>query len=289
MAYDLAIAYRIYPKVTRAAPVFSDDKLKFADFCLRSFKTALGTLRFKLYVLLDNCPSPFEELFRTYFEATVLELVPLPGIGNRPTFGKQIDLLLSQRDSEYVYFGEDDYFYRSGALEEMLRFVKGNDDAHFVTPYDHTDSYRLPLHPKRQEQRSFGGREWKTCASTCLTFLTRKSILQQTERTFRTYQRTNLDVSLWMALTKQTARNPLAFARCCLRKLNYGGYIAQSWRYSFRQLAFGPKWKLWRAVPSLGTHMVNGLLAPGVDWKEMFTRGQATVLTKDAQDAPKKN
>ncbi len=272
MSYDLAIAYRIYPKVSRTSPVFGDDKLKFSEFCLRSFKRALGPLRVKVYALLDNCPPAYEKLFQSCFDATSLKLVRVAGIGNRPTFGRQIDILLSQSDSECVYFAEDDYFYRPNALVEMLAFLKGNTDAHFVTPYDHPDTYHLPLHPKRQEQRAFGGRDWKTCASTCLTFLTTKSVLLQTEETFRTYQRTNLDVSLWMALTKQTVLNPLAFVRCCLHKLNYGGYIAQAWRYRPLQLAFGPRWKLWRGLPSVATHLVSGLLAPGVSWEEPFQK-----------------
>jgi hypothetical protein len=274
MSYDLAIAYRIYPKVSRVSPVFTDDKLKLSDLCLRSFRQGLGHLRAKMYVLLDACPPEFEAIFQDYFASNTLELIRLPAIGNRPSFGRQIDLLLSQTDSEFVYFAEDDYFYRPNALFEMVQFMQKNTDAHFMTPYDHPDSYRLPLHPRAQEIRAFGGREWRTCASTCLTFLSRKSILAQTERTFRTYQRTNLDVSLWMALTKQTALNPIAFARCCLRKLNYGGYIAQSWRYSPSQLLFGPKWKLWRGLPSLATHMVEELLAPGVEWTELLATGQ---------------
>ncbi len=270
MTYDLAVAYRIYPKVSRVAPVFSDDKLKLAEFCLRSFRRALGGMRVKLYAILDGCPPEFQRLFETCFDKSSLQPVAVPGIGNRPTFGRQIELLLTQSDSDLVYFAEDDYFYRAGSLVQMVNFIRSNPDAHFVSPYDHPDIYHLPLHPEQQERRAFGGAEWRTCASTCLTFLTTKSVLNRTERIFRTYEATNLDVSLWFALTKQTALNPVAFLRCCLYGLNYGGYIAQSWRYGARQLLLGPKWKLWRAVPSMATHMVSGLLAPGINWPDEF-------------------
>ena len=42
--YDLAVAYRIYPGVSKVPPVFSQDKLKLAEFCLKSFKDSLGDL-----------------------------------------------------------------------------------------------------------------------------------------------------------------------------------------------------------------------------------------------------
>jgi len=40
--HDLAVAYRIYPKVSsHPPPVFADDKLKLAQLCLNSFKASL--------------------------------------------------------------------------------------------------------------------------------------------------------------------------------------------------------------------------------------------------------
>ncbi|HEY5912164.1 MAG TPA: glycosyltransferase family 2 protein [Verrucomicrobiae bacterium] len=269
--YDLAVAYRIYPKVTKPTPIFPDDKLKLAELCLRSFRRAAGDLRIKVFALLDGCPPPYVSLFRDCFAEADLKIIEAPAIGNRPTFGRQLDLLLSQEDAELVYFAEDDYFYRPNALEEMVAFLIANQDAHFVTPYDHPDTYELPLHPARQEVRLHASKHWRTCASSCLTFLTRQSTLARTRRVFRTYQRTNLDVALWMALTKQTLRNPIAFVRCCRRKLNYGGYIAQAWRYSPLEAAVGRKWKLWCRIPSLATHMETAYLAPAVDWHNLFT------------------
>lgn len=54
--YDLAVAYRIYPQVSKVPPVFSQDKYKLSEFCLKSFKNSLGDLRAKIIVLLDGCP-----------------------------------------------------------------------------------------------------------------------------------------------------------------------------------------------------------------------------------------
>src|ERR1700732_3498377 len=99
--YDLAVAYRIYPKVADAASSFQcgDDKLRISELCLRSFKDSLKNLRVKVWVLLDGCPDGYANLFRKYFETEDLVLIPLPGLGNQATFAKQIDILLQQDDS----------------------------------------------------------------------------------------------------------------------------------------------------------------------------------------------
>ena len=40
--YDLTVAYRIYPEISRSPAVFSSDKYKLSEFCLKSFKESLG-------------------------------------------------------------------------------------------------------------------------------------------------------------------------------------------------------------------------------------------------------
>ncbi len=69
--YDVAIAYRIYPKVAKPAAglPFSDDKYRMAEVCLQSFRRSLGDLRVKIWVLLDGCPPSYADLFRSYFPA----------------------------------------------------------------------------------------------------------------------------------------------------------------------------------------------------------------------------
>src|SRR5258706_10992724 len=102
-SYDLAVAYRIYPKVARPAlglPL-SHDKLQLADACLRSFRESLGTLRVKLWVLLDACPPEYEEMLFRYFDREQLVLIPLQKTGNLGTFEQQIDIL-SNRSEEHT-------------------------------------------------------------------------------------------------------------------------------------------------------------------------------------------
>src|ERR1700732_969037 len=96
--YDLAVAYRIYPKVAAAASSFpcGDNKLRLSELCLRSFKESLKNLRVKVWVLLDGCPDEYATLFMKYFEPQDLVLMPLQGMGNQATFARQIDILLQQ-------------------------------------------------------------------------------------------------------------------------------------------------------------------------------------------------
>ena len=103
--YDVAVVYRIYPKVAKPAVglPFSDDKERLSQVCLQSFRRSLGDLRVKIWVLLDGCPPSYAEMFRAAFAPEDLVLVPLPGIGNQGTFKQQIEILLSQDDADLVY------------------------------------------------------------------------------------------------------------------------------------------------------------------------------------------
>src|ERR1700733_2450659 len=98
--YDLAVAYRIYPKVSKPSLglPFSDDKLQLSEICLQSFKDSVKGLRVKLWALLDGCPESYASLFTKFFSAQDLVLVRLPSVGNLATFGKQVEFLLTQID-----------------------------------------------------------------------------------------------------------------------------------------------------------------------------------------------
>src|ERR1700723_2139884 len=147
-SYDLAVAYRIYPKVSKPALglPYSDDKLRLSEICLRSFKECVEGLRVKIWAILDGCPESFADLFRKYFDPDDLVLVPLPAVGNHATFGKQIDILLSQTDRDFVYFAEDDYVYLPNRFARMIFFMNAYKHGDFVTPYDHLDCFPLEIH-----------------------------------------------------------------------------------------------------------------------------------------------
>ena len=272
---DLAIAYRVYPGVSRTPAAWSDDKFKLSAYCLSSFKQALGPLRVKIWALLDGCPPSYEALFRQYFSPDELVVLNLDRIGNQATFSMQIDLLSEQSEAELVYFAEDDYVYTSGALVEMVEFARANVDAHFVTPYDHSGNYDLPLHRERHFIRPFGGRHWRTSTATCLTFLATRASLLRARRTFATYARRNDDGSLWMSITQKMGLfNRSVYGRDRLMFKQWLKALYWGWP----QIFFGASLRLWGPMPSLATHLESGWLAPTIDWQREFRRVEQEFL-----------
>ena len=258
--YDLVIAYRIYPGVSKVPPFFSDDKYKLSYFCLKSFKESLGKLKVKMIVLLDNCPSEYVELFKKFFKEEDLELIQLQGIGNLRTFALQIKYLSEQNYSDIVYFAEDDYFYMPDQFEEMVNLLKENEDVDFVSPYDHPEDYSSKLHNHPNYLKSTDMRHWRTASSTCLTFLTDKKTLNEAKNVLSSYSRGNHDASMWFSLTRYNL-NPLK----ALKNLNdrvFINLLLNSWRYSLKQVIFGKKRKLWVPVPTIGIHMESDNLPP---------------------------
>jgi hypothetical protein len=274
---DLAVAYRIYPGVSKSPAFFSADKFRLSKMCLDSFRGALGGLRAKVWALLDGCPPEYEELFRETFSGYDLEIISLSKIGNLATFSRQIDLLTSQMEASHVYFAEDDYFYFPDALEKMVTFMRGNQDVDFVTPYDHPDSYSTSSRFERHLVRPFGDRYWRTASSTCLTFLTSRENLVRTASIFKTYNAGNMDCSLWLALTQRFA---LANPRIHCHDLLRAKIWAKTWMWGAKNILLGKQYRLWVPLPTLATHMESTCLAPLIDWQNEFLRAQNSAPEK---------
>lgn len=275
--YDIAVAYRIYPRVSKPAQSlpYADDKLRQAEICLRSFRNSLGSLRVKIWAILDGCPEAYQELFNRYFAPEDLTIVEVGGIGNHATYAKQLDILLSQSDAEAVYLAEDDYLYLPGHFPLMFRFLYEGRGVDFVSPYDHPDCYHLDLHREPKWVTAFEGHHWRTAASTCLTFLTRKSTLAKYDRTLRTYSRGNGDCAMWLGLTKSRVFSPRTFLRSFLKGEFYWKIFAQAWVFCWWQIVFGSKAKLWVPLPGVATHLAAGLFSPSVDWLALMGEQEA--------------
>jgi hypothetical protein len=270
--YDLAVAYRIYPKVSGPALNlgFGDDKYSLSEACLRSFKESLGTLRVKMWAILDGCPPQYEALFHKYFDDSQLVVLNLDSVGNHRTFSTQIQLLLDQSDADLVYFAEDDYFYLGDQFFSMIEFLRADPEVHFISPFDHLDCYRLALHRTPKWIKTCAGRHWRTASSTCLTFLTRKETLSRYRAVFQSYVRGNFDSSLWLSLTKQRVCNPFFLIRSLLGGSFEWKIIVKAWLYCWRQILFGKRVRLWVPVPGIATHLDAHSLSPGVDWQRLM-------------------
>jgi hypothetical protein len=267
--FDLAVCCRIYPGVSRD-PIFGfKDKLALTRLNLETFQESLGGLKIKLWVLLDNCPPSYTQLLKSLFPATPMELIPLGGEGNGPTFIRQVEILSAQRAADLVYFAEDDYLYLPRSLERTVNFMRRHPEADFVTPYDHADFHSKFVHRFQGAKLFEDNCCWRTVTSTCLTFMARREAVAESAAVFRTYNK-NSDLAIWMALTKKRACNPWSWVRSVGDGLYFPASHALAWRYAWRQILFGKRRTLWAPTPALITHMESSGLAPVVGWVEIF-------------------
>lgn len=270
----LAIAYRIYPGVSKSPAVFSDNKYSLSELCLKSFAEAIKNIDTKIWVILDNCPAEYHQLFRNYLGPSV-EFIDTPGIGNGKTFVKQMDILLSQNFSENVFFAEDDYFYLPNAFDDLLEFADSSTHPDFLTPYDHKDYYDVDLHNYRKTTLPFSDKiNWTTESATCLTFFTTKKTLRRTYPIFKTYMYRNFDISIWLAMTKKRVFNPTIYPKYLFNDFPMFKVLAKAWLYTPLRLPFGKQYSLYAPQPSLATHMESLFLAPNVDWYELFEKAK---------------
>ena len=80
--FDLAVCYRIYPRLAANTILGFTDKLALVQLNLETFKEAIGNLKIKMWVLLDNCPPAYPELVKSIFPRRSMELIELGGEGN---------------------------------------------------------------------------------------------------------------------------------------------------------------------------------------------------------------
>jgi hypothetical protein len=266
---DLAIAYRVYPRVSGKTALHPEDKFKLVEACLSSFRRALGSLRVKMWVLLDGCPPMYEDLFRAHFRNEEIEVIHLDQVGNEATFGMQVDILSGQTDANFVYFAEDDYFYLPGAIVKLVEFARKTEGVDFITPYDHPDRYEDSTWRQRPLVRSFGGRHWRTTSSTCLTFLATRSALVKNRSLFKKFRRGDDDCAIWQALTE---RGSLFDFRVHAATFQRFKIWLKTWLYGYRRIMFRRTYRLWSPLPSVATHLALPYLAPAVDWYSEFDR-----------------
>lgn len=281
--YDLAVVYRICPAMSRSAPaIFGGNKLLLSKVALESFKASVGHLRVKLWALLDNCPTEYDELFKGLWDAKDLVLEHHSGIGNRGTLLRQFEILCEQDDAELIYLAEDDYVYLPNTFEEVSTLLRDRSEVDFVTPYFHSDYSTLPMQRHRQRALQAAGRTWVTVKTTTGTFATRRSLLRETHHVFRTLLQKVLfanqsDVGVWLALTKYNIFNPVSWATWPIKSPFFGWSLFSAWWTCWRQILFGRRYQLWAASPSLCTHLAEGLMPPCHDWNQEIEARIASI------------
>lgn len=271
MKYDLVIAYRIYPLVSKVTAFHQDNKYELSRVCLESFYDAVKKVNAYIYIILDGCPPEYKALFEKTLIDIDYEFIEKDGIGNAGTFDLQMDLLLNQDKSEIIYFAEDDYFYIDNAFEVLLS-AAGKEGIDFLSPYDHPDSYNTDFHNYQKNYREIDGNKWVNCSSTTMTFLTTKKVLRETKHIFDTYTRRNFDASLWLSMTKLNAFNLPLMLKLLITNFPYFKIYLKMIYFTTPQVFFGKKRTLLQAVPARATHIEKDFLSRDVDWYKEFAK-----------------
>jgi hypothetical protein len=219
---------------------------------------------------LDGCPPEYNLLIEQYCNAEDSEIIELNKVGNFETFRVQINLLLSQSNAEYIFLAEDDYLYLPKGLQTMLAFMQANaSDVHFVTPHDQTHYYQQPIHAIQKVLLKVGrGKHWRTAASTCLTFVTKKEHSRHTKAIFLTYCKGNHDFSVWVTITGFMIYQLFLWIKFCHNTLLIKAML-KVWLHAPLQCFFGRKWKLWVPITASGRHMHFDERGRNVEWEQL--------------------
>jgi hypothetical protein len=235
--------------------------------CLLSFLKSSEGLSVKYYFILDGCPDVYEKMIEQVFRDQTFSIIKTDKIGNLATFALQVDILSKQIDTDIVYFAEDDYLYKPGELKKMVELIKTGNDVHFVSCYFSTDIYTHPIHQHKREIKQAQDHLWISASSTCMTFMTTKSILQETRPVLLTYSKGNNDCALWLVLTKTHIYNPLRYIKYFgLKDKESFNIMKVAVKYSFRYFFSFRRYKLWIPYPGVGTHLEKDLVLHPQEW-----------------------
>lgn len=230
----MKVYYRIYPGNADNKPFADGDKGTLMGVCLTSFLESCqqANVHTDLTILLDGCPSHWEDVVRSIAGQERVVVTELGGIGNRPSFLEQLEMVLTVQDDELVYFAEDDYLYRPEAISKLLYVYAMEKADSFFTLYDHPDRYfRDDDRDMVQRIKLAGAWHWRTVESTTMTFGASGGLIKATADIIRDHACEGRQ--MWYPLLDE-------------------GY------------------DLWGPVPSLATHVHEGMLAPCVDWDEIW-------------------
>lgn len=268
MKYDLTIAHRVCPRLSKTAVGFAD-KREMVIRTTESLKRALMDLKVKLHVILDGC-ADFESIFKEAFcELPNVDLLieKFDNVGNQMTYGRQVEILSAVEDSECVYFSEDDYIYDESAFRAMLDFIK-REGIDMVSPIDHPDRYGGRLekpHPVMIATSRYC--HWREVGSTCLTFMAKASVVRKSRKVFEAYVHSSEEATTWLALTKDGVFDvPRLFWSAIRyafgRKLPFGEVMALcTWKRQGLRLLTSPRYHLWSPIPTLAVHLSSASLS----------------------------
>jgi len=287
--FDIAVAYRCYPGISKIPKYWEDNKLQMIICWLKSMVVCLWDIKAKFFIIADWIPQEREEIIKKSVWKNEVSYVYTDCIWNWKTFEKQIDILLKQTDSDIVFFAEDDYLYNiddQNWFYEAIQLLKGWK-SDFVSLFDHPVVYRWAFMRYKKYFILTKYRIWKTEASTCLTFMTTKKVLKETKHIFDFYVKWCWDYPMWICLTKINVfrfldidwnvkswlpswKKPSLIQKLLWNFPRQYIYVFMAWFYWWKQILFWKKYKLYVPTPSVSTHLESTDIAPIVDWDQVF-------------------
>lgn len=272
MRFDLTIAHRVCPALSKTVVGYSDKRTLVADVAA-TLETALAGLRVRLVVILDGC-SCYREIFEKAFasrkedEGLALEFVEMSSVGNKATWAKQVEIL-SAAETDIVYFSEDDYLYDEEAFKAMLEFIR-QDGVDMISPIDHPDRYNGKCEiPYPAKVRTSPVRHWRSVGTTCLTFMARKDVLVRSADVMLSYSRCGEEGTMWLGLTKERVFDVpyliVTLMKFLFRRPVPFGQIMPvcAWKQQGLKLLTHPRFTLWSPMPTLAVHLSTASLSLG--------------------------
>ena len=159
---------------------------------------------------------------------------------------------IKTNDNDIFYFLENDYLHVHHWVDHLKGiFKKADKMLHYVSLYDHNDKYILQMYDNLSSRivsvrtELINGdtvdQHWRSTPSTCGSFAVNKQLFEADYDIQTTYDG---DHEKFLHLNKERGRG-----------------------------IFSP-------IPSLSTHMVNGLLAPVINWHSYFLSAEKSVIKK---------
>lgn len=138
--------------------------------------------------------------------------------------------LAAEGNDDIVWFQESDYIYRPEPVGKLLE--KAINQLGFVSPYDHPNFYiDRNLHSPTCDIQVIDGRHFRTAERNTMTWGTKAELVRKHRKL-----------------------------------LDREGYLDGLVWYELKEAGH----PLWVALPALATHMAEGWLAHGSDWKEIW-------------------
>lgn len=210
---------------------------------LRSVEATDRTTAELHFVCDGELPAAVSALMRDFGTVDVL-----PGLGNSLSYLRVVEAAtnVAIRDSDGVYFVEDDYLHVPDAVRILGSAVAELDRRTYLTLYDHPDRYSRTddLNASGPGARIWGDHHWRRVESTNMTYATTAGTLRDDRHlhwAFARFTKYPHDRALWRTLQGLGSRRAVGWVR--------------------------GRSQLWSAVPGLATHAELDCLAPLIDWQ----------------------